>query len=121
LRRELVAHKLRTGRDGDDLVFGRSASEPFTPSTVRRHALDAWASAGLAPIGLHEARHTWVSICIAAGVNPHTLMVSAGHGSYDMTMRHYGKVMPGSLDEAASRVDAYLQGSPSARGTRAGH
>jgi hypothetical protein len=36
-------------------------------------------------------------------------------------MRHYGKVMPGSLDEAASRVDAYLQGSPSARGTRAGH
>lgn len=36
LRRELAAHKLRTGRAGDDLVFGRSPTLPFTPSTVRR-------------------------------------------------------------------------------------
>ena len=32
LRRVLAAHKLRSGRDGDDLVFGRSASAPSRPS-----------------------------------------------------------------------------------------
>jgi integrase len=45
LRRELAAHKLRTGRGDADLVFGRSPTLPFVPSTVRRRALDAWNAA----------------------------------------------------------------------------
>lgn len=35
VRRELAALKLRTGRDGDDLVFGRTPALPFIRSTVR--------------------------------------------------------------------------------------
>lgn len=35
-------------------------------------------------------------------------MVSAGHGSYDMTMQQYGKVMPGALDDASAKFDAYM-------------
>jgi hypothetical protein len=67
LRRFLLAHKLAVGRDGDDFLFGRSASEPFTPTAVRRRALQAWAAAAvgafirseplaaeLAPLGLHR-------------------------------------------------------------------
>lgn len=46
LRRELVAHKLRTGRDGDALVFGTTSSVPFEPSTVRRRALAAGGPTG---------------------------------------------------------------------------
>ena len=42
LRLMLLEHKMRTGRDGDDLVFGRSAREPFTPTAIRRRALAAW-------------------------------------------------------------------------------
>jgi hypothetical protein len=38
VRREPRELKLRSGRDGDDLVFGRTASEPFFPSTVRAAA-----------------------------------------------------------------------------------
>src|SRR5919204_259754 len=38
LRRELAAHKLRTGRDAGDLVFGRTGTLPFIPSTARRRA-----------------------------------------------------------------------------------
>jgi integrase len=111
LRRELIAHKLRAGRGGDDLIFGRSASEPFIPSSVRRRARAAWKRDTLAPITLHEARHTWVSICVGAGINPHTVMVTAGHGSYDMTMRQYGKVMPGALEEASGRFSQYMTGA----------
>ena len=108
LRRELIAHKLRTGRGGDDLIFGRTAIEPFIPSSVRRRARTSWERDGLEPITLHEARHTWVSMCIAAGINPHTVMVTAGHGSYEMTMQQYGKVMPGALDEASDKFSRYM-------------
>jgi hypothetical protein len=72
LRLELLEHLARTGRRGDDLVFGRTASEPFTPSHVRAQALGAWAATAvgaflrreafaveLEPIGLHECRHTY--------------------------------------------------------------
>src|SRR3954468_12163577 len=30
----LAAHGLATGRDGTDLVFGASATQPFTPTTI---------------------------------------------------------------------------------------
>jgi integrase len=57
----LRRHKDATGRSGSHLVFGRSATKPFVPSTVRSRALKAWAAADppLTPIGLHEARHTF--------------------------------------------------------------
>src|SRR3954453_8022288 len=104
LRPHLAAHKLRTGRSDDDLVFGRTASEPFIPSTVRRRALDAWEAANdrateaaeregrkvepsqlLAPIALHEARHTCASTFIAAGANPKVIQTVMGHASIQMT------------------------------------
>jgi integrase len=40
--RELARHKLATGRDGDDLVFGRTDVEAFVRSTVRAQTLVAW-------------------------------------------------------------------------------
>jgi integrase len=42
LRSLIVEHGLATRRGGDDLVFGRTASDPFTPTTVRTRALTAW-------------------------------------------------------------------------------
>jgi integrase len=52
----LGPHLLATGRRGDPdaFVFGRSATLPFVPSTVRREALAAWEAAGLKPISPHE-------------------------------------------------------------------
>jgi integrase len=44
LRRILLEHIARTGRRGDDLLFGRTAREPFTPTHIRRRALEAWAA-----------------------------------------------------------------------------
>jgi integrase len=58
---ELDEHKLRTGRGGDDLVFGSTADKPFTPTTIRDRAVAAWKD-GLAPITLHECRHTAASV-----------------------------------------------------------
>ena len=50
VRRELMAHKERTQRDGHDLVFGRTKTEAFFASTIRARANKAWEAAGLEPI-----------------------------------------------------------------------
>ncbi|MFL5939795.1 MAG: hypothetical protein ACJ75Q_05755 [Gaiellaceae bacterium] len=42
LRRYLLAHKLASGRDGDELLFG-----PFRPHSVQRRADEAWTAADL--------------------------------------------------------------------------
>jgi len=67
LRDELVAYKVSSGRD-DGLVFGSTPETPLVTSNLWRRAQVAWPRAGLEPIGLHEARHTFASLLIAAGV-----------------------------------------------------
>ena len=124
LHGELAAHKLRTGRDGDALVFGRTATGPFIPSTVRRRALAAWApkegeERRLEPIGLHEARHTLASTMIAAGADLKTLSACMGHSSVTITIDRYGHLLPGSEEAAAAKLDAYLNGLSTAAERRA--
>jgi len=109
LRRELAAHKLRTGRSDDDLVFGTTETVPFEPSTVRRRAIAAWGKKDLESIGLHEARHTFASLLIAAGVNAKALSTYMGHASVTITYDRYGHLMPGNEEEAAGLADAYLE------------
>jgi integrase len=124
----LAAHKLATGRDEDGLVFGATAEHAFDPSTVRRRALAAWGwkqapnpkrggprtalvktrDDALDPIGLHECRHTFASLMIAAGCNAKALSKIMGHASIAITFDIYGHLMPGGEDEARERVDAYL-------------
>jgi len=61
LRAILTEHVERTKRSGDELVFGRTATEPFTPSHIRRKAAAAF--------GLHELRHSYSSYLDAAGIS----------------------------------------------------
>lgn len=108
LRDLLVEHKLITGR-GQGLVFGSTAASPFTPTAVRKRALTAWRRSGLEPIGLHECRHTFASLLIAAGVNAKAITAYLGHASIQTTFDLYGHLMPGNEDEAVALVDAYLE------------
>ncbi len=108
LRDLLVEHKLVTRRD-NGLVFGSSATQPFTPTAVRKRALTAWRRAALKPIGLHECRHTFASVLIAAGVNAKAITAYLGHASIQTTFDLYGHLMPGNEDEAIALVDAYLE------------
>jgi integrase len=126
LREHLVKHRMRAGR-AEGLVFGASAERPFTPSNVRRRALTAWRRAraarakalcrpatnrmaGFEPITLHEARHTFASHMIAAGVNAKALSTYMGHASITITFDRYGHLIPGNEGEAAELLDAYLAG-----------
>jgi len=108
LHRELVAHKLATGRGGDDLVFGRSATAPFIPSTVRRRARAAWQDAGLEPIALHECRHTAATVMRAAGLDSKIISAMIGHSSVVITQDRYMHVDRNHLAAAVAQLDSYL-------------
>jgi integrase len=114
LRDLLVEHKLGTRR-GAGLVFGSTAKQPFTPTAVRKRALTAWRRSGLDPIGLHECRHTFASLLIAAGVNAKAISAYLGHASIQTTFDLYGHLMPGNEDEAIELIDAYLDRADSSR------
>ncbi len=108
LRDYLVEHRMRQGRS-EGLVFGSSATRPFAASAVREPANDAWEEAKLRRITLHEARHTFASYMIGAGVNVKALSTYMGHANISITLDKYGHLMPGNEDEAAGLLDAYLE------------
>lgn len=109
LRGILRAHKLQTGRHGDDLFLGREARLPFTASTVRARALKAWETAGLRPITAHEARHCAASYMIACGWDWKKVAEAIGHSDVRTTYNRYGKLVPGDESVAVDQFDAYLK------------
>lgn len=106
LRAHLARHRLAHGASG--LFFGRTVEIPFQPTSVVNRARRAWKDAGLEPITLHEARHTFASMMIAAGVNAKALSTYMGHATVAITYDRYGHLMPGNEAEAAGLLDTYL-------------
>jgi integrase len=122
LRLLLEEHIRKTGRRGDKLLFGRTATEPFTPSHVGRLARNAWAAANveraesedelepLVPIKLHELRHTFSTFLDHAGVSDSRADRYMGHANPKVQAR-YRHQLPGQLEEDARRLEDYLSGA----------
>jgi integrase len=93
--------------DADGLALG-DGDRPFHAGALAKRATKAWQAAGLNRITLHECRHTFASLMIAAGVNAKALATYIGHSSVLITFDRYGHLMPGNEAEAAGLLDAYL-------------
>lgn len=121
LRDHLDEHLIGLGRDG--LVFGVSASSPFNVTGIIARADRSWKAENkrmvekaedpegvklLERITLHECRHTFASLMIAAGVNAKALSTYMGHANIGITLDRYGHLMPGNEAEAAGLLDGYL-------------
>jgi integrase len=110
---------------------------PFKPNSVRRAAAKAWAAANkkreeenkgkerpkdklvlLNPIGLHECRHTFVSLLHDAGLSLERIGDYVGHSSTYMTDR-YRHLLEGHEAEAARMLDALPSARRYARSRRA--
>jgi integrase len=73
----------------------------------------AWRAAGLNRITLHECRHTYASLLMAAGYTIKELMEYMGHADLQMVNR-YVKLLPQpGEDDAAARLNDYLRRSAS--------
>jgi integrase len=118
LKTLLAEHVARTGRRGGDLLFGRTPSEPFVATTVRKRALAAWKAENekraerklppLAPIGLHECRHVYVTWLEQAGVSDTVARAFAGHAREKSVTGRYRHVPPDARVEAMERLHAHL-------------
>jgi len=108
LRSFLAPASLAAAADPDSLAFG-TAGRPFSATALYERAHRAWKRAELDPICLHDCRHTFASLMIAAGVNAKALSAFMGHANISITLDRYGHLMPGAEAEAAALMDAYLQ------------
>ena len=60
-------------------------------------------------VKLHDARHTFASLLIAAGEDPKRIQSYLGHASITVTFDIYGHLLPGSERESAERIEAFLK------------
>lgn len=109
LRDYLMEHRIAAGEPPvDALVFGDGKDKPLQAATIYRRADRAWEAQSLGRLRLHQARHTYASFMIAAGVNAKALSSFMGHSSIKVTFDLYGHLMPGTEAEAAALLDRYL-------------
>lgn len=62
-------------------------------------------AAGVAPLRVHDLRHTCASLAIAAGADVKVLQRMLGHASAALTLDRYGQLMPGQARSVADRLD----------------
>ena len=63
---------------------------------------------GLKPgAGMHQLRHTCVSVLIQSGANIKQIQAWVGHSSITETMDTYGHLFPDSMLDLADKLDAY--------------
>jgi integrase len=124
--REILARRCE-GRPGSAFVFG-SDEAPFTPNTIRRSAVRLWAAAavgaflqgrdaGLDPIGLHEARHSFSTWLDHAGISEARADRYMGHANPSVSAR-YRHQLEGQLTEDAGRLEAWLAGTAAGKVVR---
>lgn len=119
-RRPPIADNLRTilsdawerqGRPHEGKVLGVSVMS----GKHAERADAAWKAADLNRITLHECRHTYASLLMAAGYTIKELMEYMGHADLQMVNR-YVKLLPQpGEDDAAARLNDYLRRSASDR------
>lgn len=125
-----VVHTLREMRSAQAKALGRGqvkdgylavnpAGEPLRPEVWTREWRRHCAAAGVAPVSLHAARHTSVTVLRDAGVADH--LVAAWHGHDEVVMRR--TYSHAALDEltAVGSALARAMTSPSPGQARAGN
>jgi integrase len=108
LREHLAAQRLRQP-PGAELCFGIERGQPFRPDCLHERANEAWQAAGYERLTLHDCRHTFASLAIAAGANAKALSTYMGHSSITITFDRYGHLMPGNEAEFTRLLDTYLE------------
>lgn len=102
----LMEQRLRTN---GELVFPGAVAKHFNPSGLYQRCYKRWADTGRTKIGLHECRHTFASLMIAAGVNIKAISTYMGHSSVVITLDRYGHLLPDDLETNGALLNAFLE------------
>jgi integrase len=99
-----LGHFAEPGAEG--LVFPAPEGGLLRLENFRKRVwLPAVAQAGLAPLRVHDLRHTCASLAIAAGADVKVLQRMLGHASAALTLDRYGHLLPGQAESVACRLD----------------
>lgn len=89
-----------------DLVFSSPQGLPIRPALFRRRFWEpAVQGAGVAPLRIHDLRHTAVSLWIAEGAHPRQIASLAGHTSVSVVLDRYGHLYPAEDDALIARLE----------------
>jgi site-specific recombinase XerD len=84
LRAYLAPGSLAAPAEAERLLFA-AGQVPFSASATAERVARAWKRAGLRPICLHDCRHTFASMMIAADVNAKALSTFMGRANISIT------------------------------------
>jgi integrase len=97
--------------DPKQLVFRSSEGHAVRPGLFRRRFWNtAVIAADLAPLRVHDLRHTTVALWIAAGANPKQIAIRAGHTSVSVVLDRYGHLFPEQDDALMSALERAVSG-----------
>lgn len=113
---------LAMGRESDGPVFSTVDGKPLDPKAFSKRFAHLSEKAKIG-IRLHDLRHTYGTLALAAGVDLKTLSSSMGHSTITLTANTYLHASDSLQRDAAARIDAVLgaevAGAMTAYGERA--
>jgi integrase len=103
-----------SGFQDNDLVFCRPDGAPYMPESFSKtfdRRLRQPRYTELPTLRLHDLRHTWATLALAAGVDVTIGARRLGHGSPATTWATYQHVVTGMQADAAEKVAALIFGA----------
>ena len=95
------------GIEPETLVFRSPEGFPLRATGFRRRFWNpAVQRAGLAPLRIHDLRHTAVSLWIAEGGHPKQVAVLAGHTSVSVVLDRYGHLYPQQDEQLMAQLES---------------
>jgi len=91
-------------------VFTTTHGTPLDAHNVVRAYKAVLARAGIAPRRFHDLRHSCATLLLVQGTPMRVVMDLLGHSQIALTANTYSHVLPELQREAASRMEAFLQG-----------
>jgi integrase len=106
LARQVAAHIAAAGLGPDDYVFG-VAGQPHDHDEFYRHVfVPATEATGLAPLRMHDLRHTYASLMHAQGRSMLEVSRWMGHSTYRLTADTYSHLWDGEDGSLNDALDA---------------
>lgn len=114
-RKRQLEERLAWGEGYTDLgvVFTREDGTLIRPAWVTRRFEALRVEAKLPRIRLHDVRHTWATLALAAGVPMKVVQERLGHASISITMDIYSHLLEGLDRDAAETVTRAILGQGS--------
>jgi integrase len=127
---ELVRHRARQSQErrlaserwrNTGLVFASTIGTPLDERNVRREFYALLKANELPRIRIHDLRHSYATILLAAGEHPKVVQELLGHSSVQLTLDTYSHLLPDLQlkERAAARLDDVLR-QPEKTGVKTG-